>query len=118
VLTKSVAFEAGEDLAPISLESLPACRVFYIRYHIPAPFVPPFHHQMGDHQMGRGGGRNSHMDIPMNPHLRPRDVTDQLAATLKPLNPRVFDVQTPEQMMKALAEIRKALLTSDGQSSR
>jgi hypothetical protein len=118
VLTKSVAFEAGEDLEPISLESLPACRVFYIRYHIPAPIMlRPFDHQIGDRQMERAG-RNPRMGIPMNHNLRPRDVVDQLAATLKPLSPRVFDVQTPEQMTKALAEIGKALLTSEGQSLR
>ncbi len=29
VLTKSVAFESGEDLDPVSLEALPACRVVY-----------------------------------------------------------------------------------------
>jgi hypothetical protein len=41
-----------------------------------------------------------------------------LAATLKPLGPKVFDVQTPEQMIRVLAEIKKALQASDGQPSR
>ncbi len=36
-------------------------------------------------------------------------VIDQLAATLKPLNAKVFDVETAEEMTKALSEIHKAL---------
>ena len=44
VLTPPVAFESGEDLAPISLEGLPACRVFYVRYREPVeiPVRPPY----------------------------------------------------------------------------
>jgi hypothetical protein len=34
------------------------------------------------------------------------------------LAPKVFDVETPEQMTKALTEIEKSLLTINGQSSR
>jgi hypothetical protein len=41
----------------------------------------------------------------------PLEVVDQLEATLKPLHPKVFDVETPEDMTKALEEIRKALST-------
>jgi hypothetical protein len=38
---------------------------------------------------------------------------DELEPTLKPLKPKVFDVQTPQQATRALDEIRKALLTSE-----
>jgi hypothetical protein len=48
VLTTPVAFEAGEDLAPVSLEALPSCRVVYIRYRATVKAVRPF---------GRGDGR-------------------------------------------------------------
>jgi hypothetical protein len=112
VLTKPVAFESGEDLEPVSLESLPACTVFYIRYRAPMQLVSPFGQQMG------GRGRGQRMGGPMGRNRPPQDVVDQLEATLKPLSPKVFDVETPEQMTKAFAEIEKALLTSDGQSSR
>jgi hypothetical protein len=112
VLTKPVAFEPGEDLEPVSLESLPACRVVYIRYRAPMQRVPPFGEQMG------GRGRGSRMGGPMNRNRPPQDVIDQLEATLKPLGPKVFDVETPEQMSKALAEIEKALLIPDRQASR
>jgi hypothetical protein len=112
VLTKPVAFESGEDLEPVSLEALPTCRVVYIRYRAPLQPGPPLGRQMGR----RGGGPR--MGGPMTRNQPPQDVVDQLEATLKPLSPKVFDVERPEQMTRALAEIEKTLLTSDGQSSR
>jgi hypothetical protein len=112
VLTKPVAFESGEDLEPISLESLPPCRVVYIRYRTPLQPAAPFGRQMG------GRGRSARMGDPMTRNRPPEDVVDQLEATLKPLSPKVFDVGTPEQMTRALAEIEKALLTSDGLTTR
>ena len=102
VLTSPVAFESGEDLAPISQEALPSCHVVYIRYHPPVQSVHPLGRQMG------GRGRGSRFGGPMTgDRLRPI-LPDQLEATLKPLNPKVFDVDTPEQMSKAIAEIEKA----------
>ncbi len=106
VLSTAVAFESGEDLQPISLEALPACRVVYIRYQTAEPSVYPFEERMG------GRGRGSRMGGPMNPTIVRRAVVDQLEPTLKPLNPKVFDVQTPEEMTKAIAEIEKALMIS------
>jgi hypothetical protein len=111
VLTNPVAFESGEDLAPISLEALPACRVIYIRYHAPVERVRPIDRMGGRGRGGRMGGGMARTQ-------RSQEVIDQLEATLKPLSPKVFDVETPEQMTKALAEIEKALLASNGQSSR
>jgi hypothetical protein len=109
VLSKPIVFESGEDLQPISLESLPACHAVYVRYGPPAPFVRPFDHEMS----GRGLGRmNGPMPDDMG-GLMPRisaQVIDQLEPTLKPLNPKVFDVETPEQMTKALAEVEQLLL--------
>ncbi len=105
VLTEPVAFESGEDLEPISLEGLPPCRVVYIRCSGPVPIVRPFGPQMG------GRGRGSRMGGSMIRNRPYQQVIDQLAATLKPLSPRVIDVETPEQMARALAEIRKDLLT-------
>jgi hypothetical protein len=55
VLTKPVAFESGEDLEPVSLESLPACSVVYIRYRAPVQSVPPF-----DRTDGRTGPGYAH----------------------------------------------------------
>lgn len=111
VLTNPVAFESAEDLEPVSTEALPACSVFYIRYHEPAPRVSPIDPLMG----GRGRGSRRGGPIRNRP---PLEVVDQLEATLKPLGPKVFDVATPEEMTKALVEIEKSLLAMDGQSSR
>jgi hypothetical protein len=58
------------------------------------------------------------MGGPMTRNRPPEDVVDQLEATLKPLRPKVFDVETPEQTTRALAEIEKSLLTAGGQSSQ
>ena len=103
ILTTGVAFEAGEDLEPISLEALSPCRVFYIRYRSPAPFMTPYEQQMG---RGIRGGR---MGGPMMNNHGAREAADQLAATLKPLVPKIFDVETPEQMARALSEVERAL---------
>lgn len=105
VLTKSVSFESGEDLRPISLEALPPCSVFYIRYQAMRERLRDL---FSDERMGRrgmGGRRGG----PMPGARRDEDGPDQLAATLKPLNPRIFDIETPEQMAKALGEIERAL---------
>ena len=113
VLTKPVAFDSGEDLDPISLEALPACRVFYIRYHIAPQFV-----RVGP-QMGMRGRRSRMGNDPMMGGRNPEDVFDQLEPTLKPLNPKVMDVETPAQVTKALAEIAKALeATAEGLPDR
>jgi hypothetical protein len=101
VLSTSIAFAAGEDLEPISLEALPPCKVTYIRYHAPRPAVNMFDRPPG--RFGRGG----RMDGPI---ARPRstpEAIDKLAATLKPLNPKVIDVDSPEEMNHALSEIQK-----------
>lgn len=100
VLTNPVAFEPGEDLEPISTEALPACSVFYIRFHEPAPTVAQFDPEMGRGRSRRGGPIRN----------RPaREVVDQLEATLKPLRPKVFDVAMPEEVTKVLDEIERLL---------
>lgn len=106
VLTKPVGFESGEVLDPVSLEALPPCRVFYLRYHA-LPTVNPMAAQMaGIGRRGRMGGGPSRIGGP--PMQQP--VIDQLAATLKPLSPKIMDVETPGEVTKALAEIEKAML--------
>jgi hypothetical protein len=103
VLTPPVAFERDEDLNPISVEALPACRVVYARYHAVVERTRPVDPMFGGHGRGRGD-----MGPPVYAH-RTLQVVDQLEATLKPLNPKVFDVDTPEQMTRVLVEIEKML---------
>ncbi len=104
VLTTAVVFESGEDLEPISLEALPAVRVFYIRYRAPIALGRPYGPQIGGR--GRGGRMGGGPMMNQTSH----NVVDQLEATLKPLHPKVFDVETAEQVTKALKEIRNTLV--------
>jgi hypothetical protein len=102
VLTNPVSFEKGEDLDQISTEALPSCHIFYIRYHPPVERL----YQTGPQAIGRRGGR------PGGGPMMPPDVheaPDQLEGTLKPLNPKVFDVSLPDQITKAFVEIEKSL---------
>lgn len=97
VFSSPVEFESGEELSPIESGEIQDGIVFYIRYHVPVvrpnpvPFQPPYP------PVRRG-----------RPNFTPRPqppAVDQLAATLKPLAPRVFDIDSPEQFRKALATI-------------
>lgn len=104
VLSKPVTFESGEDRTPISLEALPPCKLFYIRFNRPIGerrFMNP--EPRGAVRPSWRGDRRTHDQFA---HLQ----MDQLEGTLKPLHPKVFDVSTPEEMAKALREVRNALV--------
>ena len=104
ILSPPVAFESGEDREPISTEGLPACRVFYVRYR-PLPPRP-------EAEPGFGGLRPNRRVLARggpSVRTRPEFIVDQLEPTLKPLAPKVFDVETPEQMTRVFVEIEKAL---------
>jgi hypothetical protein len=96
VLSSLVRFASGQDVTPIALDGPTDARVYYIRYR-PAPQIiagrPP--------DLGQRRGRLPGGD------LRSDFVSqiDQLEPLLKPLEPRLFDVSTPEQFRKALATI-------------
>jgi hypothetical protein len=103
VLATPVSFESGEDLEPISREALPACSVFYIRYHEPRQrAIGPHDPRMDRGRFGRFGNGPRQNPLPL-------EVADQLEATLKPLSPKVYDVQTPDEMAKAFSDIVKSL---------
>jgi len=96
VLSSLVRFASGQDVTPIALDGPADTRVYYIRYR-PAPQIVvgrPL--DSGQRRGGLPGG-----------DLRSDFVAqiDQLEPLLKPLEPRLFDVSTPEQFRKALATI-------------
>jgi hypothetical protein len=107
VLSSPVTFEEDEDLEPIHATPSPGCPVFYIRYR------PPFQAQgvrpIPEGPRGRGGRGGGGMRFPngQQPPMRAAapPLVDQLEPTLRPLEPRLFDVETPDQFRKALAEI-------------
>lgn len=101
VLTNPVSFEKGVDLEPISTEALPACHIFYIRYHT------LIQHQYQN--SARMIGRRGHMGGgPLTTPVE-HEASDQLEGTLKPLGPKVHDVSMPDQLLKAFVEIEREL---------
>jgi hypothetical protein len=95
VLSPPMAFASGEDLHPIKSAKDPNQRIFYIRYRaerphtLPTPELGP----LGPQRRGMGG-----LPRPQTYEVQ----QDSLEGTLKPLDPRLFDVETPEQFRKAL----------------
>lgn len=98
VLSGPMAFASGEDLHPIELAGKPDAEVFYIRYHSLPERVPinPFEQE-------QRRGRRSPMSQPGRGPMTEPD--DSLARTLKPLQPHLFDVYTPVEFRKALANL-------------
>jgi hypothetical protein len=99
VLTGPTAFDSGENLHAIELGAKPAGKLFYIRYHSPVP-KPEFRPTYEEPRYGR---RQIPPGLPKAPALT--EPIDQLERTVKPLDPRVFDVYTPEQFRKALGTL-------------
>lgn len=85
VLSATVYFEPGMDIHPIQPAARPDATVIYIRYQ-PRPEVS-FSPEGGPRRLIRPGA------------------ADQLEPLLKPLSPRLFDVQSPEQFRRSLATI-------------
>ena len=101
VLSSAVSFVSKEDLHPISVDAPPGSRVFYLRYHAPSERKNPamMNPYENERPIGGFGRRRGPLQGPgpVNPQL------DQLANTLKPLSPHIFNIDTPEDFRKALA---------------
>ena len=114
VLSSPMMFPKGTDLHPIQSEENADCPVFYIRYHTPlerrvVSYLLPSAPVPQRTTAGRSGRATPQETMgpttvtsvePFSP-----EEADALENTLKPLRPRLFDVATPEQFRKALAEI-------------
>jgi hypothetical protein len=98
VLSGPMAFASGEDLHPIELAGKPDADVFYIRYHSLPERLPinPFEQ---DQRRGRRGPMSQPGRGPVT------EPDDSLERTLKPLQPHLFDVYTPLEFRKALANM-------------
>ena len=87
ILTGPMAFPKGEDLSPIEGGTASNNKVYLIRQYA----------------LLRRVSRMDGMDPPV---IRMRNVfEDQLGGTIRPVNPRVLDVFTPEDFRNALAHI-------------
>ncbi len=97
ILSSSVRFEQGMDLEPLHAEGTPDCHVYYVRYH-----PPPVRYVVQPQQVI--GRRRVPMGASPVTQLAPT-IVDQLEPTLRNLRHRLFDVQNPLEMRKALAEL-------------
>jgi hypothetical protein len=95
VLSSKVQFASEQAVHPIVLNNPTDARVYYIRYQQPPRIVmgPPAVGRRGQMLDGSFAARRSYAAI------------DQLEPLLKPLDPKLFEVGTPEQFRKALATI-------------
>jgi len=104
VLTSAVNFEKGADLRPVEAALPAGSRVFYLRYQ-PGGMIRTV--QAVPSVSGRLTGlRRATDEIYTTMRATGYSVVpDQLAAVLKPLDPQVFDISTPEEFRRALATV-------------
>jgi len=104
VLSGPIELDSGEDLRPIQAGRTPGSKIFYVRYHSQLPrLVRPSGPVASDPFDRPGRGRRN---APLSPTIvAPTEPQDSLDGTLKPLQPRLFDVSTPEQFRKALGAV-------------
>ena len=98
VLSPPMVFASGEDLHPIKAARNPSQRIFYIRYHPERP-------RAVSSSRPRTDGATYAIGRTLPPPATFEVQQDSLEGTLKPLDPRVFDVDTPEQFRKALGTL-------------
>ncbi len=100
VLSAPLAFPKGEDLQRIEAAPSPGSQVFYIRCNAPVYGTPDAIEQAPTRGFSGARGRGR-----MIRHASQPDNFDSLEGTLKPLNPRLFDVTTAVEFRSALAAI-------------
>ena len=101
ILSPVVAFESGEDLRAVEAERPADCSVYYLRFHQrlgPPLRTLPFISARPSASVG----------VRPTERRATENEVDQLARTLKPLGPRVFDIESPQQFRSALATILSA----------
>ena len=100
VLSGLMAFDRA-DLTPIQAAPDPNCKVFYIRYryiaHLASGRVPIFPTPEITRAPSRRRARVSQDQA--------LQASDDLFGLIKPLDPRLFDVASPEEFRKALGNI-------------
>jgi len=91
VLSSPVGFEPGQELHPMEAIPHAGLKTYYIRYQ---PLLP-----LTAAELGRMDSRRRMPQRDYGP------LVDQLEPLLKPIEPKLFDVETPEQFRKVLAGI-------------
>jgi hypothetical protein len=107
VLSGPMSFKDKVELQPITTAGNPNCKVYYIRYgwglvqpEVLVAVRPP--------EVARPAGTRRGLPpatLPVIRMPRPNPQEDYLEATLRPLKPRLFDVQSPLGFRRALATL-------------
>lgn len=100
VLSGPMSFDSGEDRHPIEGVNALNGRLFYVRYHA---LVPQQREQSVPEPLRIG--RRGVAAAPTSLNIVPQEPLDGLVNLIKPLQPRVFDVYTPDQFRKTLSSI-------------
>ena len=108
VFSGPMAFSSGENLHPIELGDKPEAEVFYIRYHSipPRPLTNPFLEEETRRL------RRTPLSQPARAPATITEPVDSLEHTLKPLQPHLFDVYSPDQFRKALSKLLEEIAQS------
>jgi hypothetical protein len=94
VLSPPAAFDRRQDLTPVKPRSASHCRLFYVRYDV----TPPAEDWNRAPMLMPG----VKVDAPLRPR---RPLADELAGTIAPLEPRLFDVHSAMEFRSVLAAI-------------
>jgi hypothetical protein len=100
VLSGPIAFAGSDDRRPLELEDKPLAKIFYIRFH---PLPARRSVEEGPMRIRRRAG-----DMPPAALLT-QEPPDSLAGLLKALQPHIYDVYSPDQFRRALAEVMKEI---------
>lgn len=99
VLAAPMTLDSGDKShVIIDAETKPQGSLYFVRYHLPPERAP-----LGYEPMQRMGRRGYPGNMP--PPTGPPEAFDSLQGVLKPLQPRLFDVYSPDQFRKALSTL-------------
>ena len=97
VLAAPMTLDSGEKIRVHESEAKQQGPLYYVRYHLPPERTP-----LGFESMSRMGRRGyGGMQQPSGP----AEAFDSLQPLLKPLQPRLYDVYSPDQFRKALSSL-------------
>lgn len=96
VLSGPMPVEGARNIRPMEPAAKSRGKVYYVRYHLPVARVTPTFDT-------RSRYGNSRRAIPATARPQaPAEADDSLEPLLKPLQPRLFEVYSPDQFRKAL----------------
>jgi hypothetical protein len=100
VLAAPMTLDSGDkSRIIIDSETKPQGSLYFVRYHLPPVRTPLGPDPMS--RMGRRGYSGGLQPLPTGP----AEAFDSLQGVLKPLQPRLFDVYSPDQFRKALSSL-------------